>query len=82
MVGASGCGVDKAAGNARDQEAVVNLEFDGVLKWSTSGFKHAVKLLGLRDGAGEAVEDEAGQCRVSTRPGDDAAIKWLVGEEA
>lgn len=59
MVGAPGCGVDEAAGNARYKEAVVDLEFDGVLQGLLGGFKHAIKLLSLGDGAREAVKDES-----------------------
>ena len=61
MVRAAGCGVDKAAGNTRDEETVVDLEFDGVLEGLLGRSKHAVELLSLGYCPREAVEDEAVQ---------------------
>jgi len=51
--------VHEAAGDARDEEAVVDLQFYGVLEGLLGYAEHAVELLGLRYCAGEAVEDES-----------------------
>ena len=51
------------AGDARDQQLVVDLQLDGVLQLLPPLVEHGVELLGLRYGAGEAVEDEAGDER-------------------
>lgn len=51
--------MDKTAGDARDEEGVVDLELNGVVNLLLLGLKHGVELDGLGDGAGEAVEDEA-----------------------
>lgn len=50
----------EAAGDARDEEAVVDLQFYGVLEGLLGYAEHAVELLGLGYCAGEAVEDESG----------------------
>ena len=60
VVGAARGRVDEAAGDAGDEEGVVDLELDGVLELLGAGVEHGVEVLGLGDGAGEAVEDEAG----------------------
>jgi len=52
--------VHEAAGDARDEEAVVDLQFYGVLEGLLGYAEHAVELLGLGYCAGEAVEDESG----------------------
>jgi hypothetical protein len=59
VVGAAGGGVDEAAGDARDEEAVVDLQFNGVLERLLGCAEHAVELFGLGYCAGESVEDEA-----------------------
>lgn len=51
--------MDQTAGNTRDEELVVDLELDSVLKGLLRGVEHAVELLGLGDRSWEAVEDEA-----------------------
>lgn len=51
--------VDEAARDARHEEVVVDEELDGVLDGLLALGEHAVELLGLRDVAREAVEDEA-----------------------
>lgn len=66
MVGASGGGVDEAACYAGDEEAVVDLEFHGMLQLLAFGCEHLVEFFGLGHCAGKAVEDEAiGGGRVS-----------------
>lgn len=52
--------MDEAAGDAGDEERVVDLELDGVLEGFALVGEHVVEFLGLGHGAGEAVEDEAG----------------------
>ena len=51
--------MDEAAGDAGDEEVVVDLEFDGVFEGLGFGGQHLVELFGLGDCSGEAVEDEA-----------------------
>lgn len=58
VVGSAGGGVDETAGDAGDEEAVVNLELDGVLELTLALLEHGVEALGLGDGTGEAVKDE------------------------
>jgi hypothetical protein len=59
VVAAAGSRVDQAARDARDEQLVVDLELDRVLQGLLALAEHLVEALGLRDGAGEAVEDEA-----------------------
>lgn len=59
VVGAARGGVDEAAGDAGDQQGVVDLELDGVLQRGLLLGQHLVEGLGLGDRPGEAVEDEA-----------------------
>lgn len=59
VVRAAGGGVHEAAGDARDEEVVVDLQLDGVLEGLLRRREHLVELFGLGDGAGEAVQDEA-----------------------
>lgn len=51
--------MDEAARDARDEQRVVDLELDCVLQGQVALAEHGVETLGLGDGAGEAVEDEA-----------------------
>lgn len=51
--------VDKAAGDTRDQQTIVDLQLDSMLERLLLAFEHLVKPLGLRDGTWEAIEDEA-----------------------
>ena len=60
VVGATAGGVDQATGNTRDQEAIIHNELDDRVKFLLPRLEHAIELLGLRDSAGEAIEDEAG----------------------
>jgi len=53
--------VDEAAGDAGDEEGVVDLKLDGVLELLVTGLEHGVEALGLGHGTGEAVEDESGR---------------------
>lgn len=50
----------EAAGDAGDEEVVVDLEFHGVAEGLRFGGEHFVEFGGLGDCAGETVEDEAG----------------------
>lgn len=59
VVGTAGSGVDETARDARNKERVVDLELDGVLQGEVALAEHGVETLGLGNGAGEAVEDEA-----------------------
>lgn len=59
VVGASGSGVDEAAGNAGDEQGVVDLQLDSVLKLLVARLEHSIESLSLGDCTGEAVEDEA-----------------------
>lgn len=47
--------MDETTGDAGDEEAVVDLEFDGVLKFLVGGFEHLVETFGLGDGSWETV---------------------------
>ena len=67
VVGAARGGVYKAAGDAGDEERIVDLEFDGVLEGLRGGGEHVVEFLGLGYCSGEAVEDEAGGKSLATR---------------
>jgi hypothetical protein len=51
--------VDQTASDAADEDVVVDEELDGVVELLLLGREHLVKLLGLGDSPGEAVEDEA-----------------------
>ena len=59
VVAAAGGGVDETAGDAGDEEGVVDLELDGVHEGFRLGFEHLVEALCLGDCAWETVEDEA-----------------------
>lgn len=65
VVAAARGGVDQTAGDARYEELVVNLELDGVLEGLVALAEHLVETLGLGDGAGETVKDEAAVCHMS-----------------
>jgi len=71
VVGASGSGVDEAAGNAGDEQGVVDLQLDSVLKLLVARLEHSIESLSLGDCTGEAVEDEA--VRLVRR----LALRWL-----
>lgn len=51
--------MDQTAGDSCNQEAIVDLELDGVLQFLVPFHKHLVEGLGLGDCTGETVEDEA-----------------------
>lgn len=51
--------MNQAAGDAGNEEGVVNLQLDGMLELALALLEHGIQALGLGDGAGEAVEDEA-----------------------
>ena len=53
--------MDEAARDARDEERVVDLEFNGVLQLLGARGEHAVEFLRLGDSAREAVEDKAAE---------------------
>ena len=52
--------MDEAAGDAGDEEGVVDLELDDMAELALLFLEHGVEAFGLGDGAGEAVEDESG----------------------
>jgi hypothetical protein len=60
VVGASAGGVDEAAGDAGNEELVLDLELDDVVEFLLTVCEHRVELLGLGDGAREAIKDEPG----------------------
>lgn len=64
VVRAAGGGVNETAGDTRNEETVVDLEFDGVLKLLLASFEHFVELLGLDDGTRETIKDKARQVRL------------------
>lgn len=53
--------MDEAAGDARYEQLVRDLELDGVGEGLALGGEHVVEFFRLGDGAGEAVEDETRQ---------------------
>lgn len=59
VVRTAGGGVDETARDARDEQGVVDLELHRVLQGEVALAEHGVETLGLGNGAGEAVEDEA-----------------------
>lgn len=58
VVRPSGSRVDQTASNSCDQEGVVNLQFDSVLKLLVALRKHVIQTLSLGNGTGETVENE------------------------
>ncbi len=60
MVGAARGGVNESAGNAGDQEGIIDLEFDGVFEGLLLFGQHLVEAFGLGYSAREAVQYEAG----------------------
>ena len=59
VVGSATGWVDQSAGDSRHQQLVVDLQLHGALQRRFPLTQHAVQLLGLRDGSGETVQDEA-----------------------
>jgi hypothetical protein len=53
--------VDESTGDAGNEEAIVNLQFDGVFQRLAFGLEHRVEAFGLGDCPREAIEDEASQ---------------------
>lgn len=51
--------VDETASDARNEEAVADLEFDGVVELLLLALEHVIKLLSLGRGTREPIEDEA-----------------------
>ena len=53
--------MNEAAGDTGDEEIVVDLHLNGVIKAPLARFlEHGVEALGLRDGTGETVKDKSG----------------------
>lgn len=52
--------VNQPAGDARDEEVVVDFEFDGVVELLLLALEHVIELLSLGRGSRESIEDEAG----------------------
>ena len=59
VVGSARGRVDEAAGDAGDEEGVVDLELDDVAELALLLLEHGVEAFSLGNGAGEAVEDES-----------------------
>lgn len=59
MVTPTARGVDQSTSNSGDQQGVGDLELDSVVDSLFALGKHGIELGSLRDGTGEAVEDEA-----------------------
>lgn len=53
--------------NSRNQECILDLQFQGVVDRLLGFLEHRVELGGLRDGTGEAVENETGALVGCTR---------------
>lgn len=58
VIAAPGGRVNETAGDALDEERVVDLELDGVLQGLTPLLQHGIETLGLGDSAREAVENK------------------------
>lgn len=50
--------MDETTGDAGDEELVVNEELDNRVELLIAICKHAIELLGLRDGTGETIKNE------------------------
>lgn len=59
--------VHQTAGDTGDEQGVVNLQFNGVLKFLLAGSKHVIQALGLSDSPRETVQDETAiVCQLTT----------------
>lgn len=61
VVRSAGRRVDKATGDAGDEERIVDLQLDGVLQLLLALRKHGIEALRLGNGARETVENESAQ---------------------
>lgn len=55
MVCSSTGRVDQPAGDARDEQGIVNLELDHGVELLLAVLQHTIQLLGLGDGTGETI---------------------------
>lgn len=58
VVGATGGGMDKTAGDACHKKSIVNLKLDGMLEGLAGRSEHLVELLSLSDCSWETIEDK------------------------
>ena len=78
VIGPAAGGVDETTSDTRNEELVGNDEFDHRVEFLLAICQHGVELLRLRNGAGEAVENEAATANVnisSPMRGSDSPVK-------